>query len=266
MYRIKNGLSRHTHIIYSCFLLFTLASCQAAPTRQVKITARPGEPTHGEPTHIASATPTALPPPSTPTRLPSATPDPQKRLQTAAQQYLAPGPTEAAQVARQLDFLGDQGHPSNMCGPLAIAILRDAGYLPQGINLHDFWLFKPGEPYARRLMEQYFPSKRYEHIVIETPLNQTDWRTQPLLPGDFIFIHAGRKGDFSHMLVVTRADVYGRPYTVTNYRTSAGFVIQEQLLYDQFDPTNGLFYQWIRADSPFARTGLGGIEIWRPRP
>lgn len=250
-----------------CILIFSCASACAPVSTPIprKIAA---------PTVVVRQTPliqhTVYPafsktPGATPTFVGMAVEQPGSSLQIAAQKYLAASPAEAEQVARALDYLGKDGHPSNVCGPLSIAILRDAGYLPDDVNLHDFWLFKPGEAYAKRLLERYFPAERYEHILIEMPINKIEWAFQPLLPGDFVFIHAGRKGDFSHMLVVTRADVYGRPYSVTNYQTEAGFVIQEQILYDQFDPQNGLFYQWIRADSPFGRTGLGGIEIWRLR-
>lgn len=66
------------------------------------------------------------------------------------------------------------------------------------------------------------------------------------------------------MLVVTRVDSLGRAYSVTNYNTEQGFIIDEALLYDPADSNAGLFSQWT--EKQFAKlgsTGFAGYEVWR---
>jgi hypothetical protein len=95
-------------------------------------------------------------------------------------------------------------------------------------------------------------------------IDQEDWLTNPLLPGDFVYLYAGTGGNFEHMLVVTRVDSQGRAYSVTNFNTDQGFIINEALLYDPADPNAGLFSQWT--EKQFAKlgsTGYAGYEVWR---
>lgn len=190
----------------------------------------------------------------------------QRQLQISAQKHLAATPQDALKMAKTLDFVGQQGHPSNMCGPLAISILRGAGLLPADTPLDKFWLLNPREYAYQQLLDQYFPPQRFEHLRITTPIHEIDWQAQPLLPGDFVYLYAGVGGNFEHMLVITRADGFGRVFSVTNYATPQGFVIQEEMLYDPLSPASGLFYEWTR--KPYAKlgaTGFGGLEVWRLR-
>lgn len=208
-----------------------------------------------------------FPPPSaTPIRIGPLNIAEQGTLREKAQQYLAPSPQEALAAAKKLAFAGINSHPSNMCGPLAIAILRDSRLLPPDTPLEKFWLLNPRQPAAKQLLKQYFPADRYEHITITTALNKTDWVLHPLYPGDFIYIYAGKGGNFEHMLVVTRVDGFGRPYSITNYATKQGFIIQERMLYDLYNPKAGLFYEWTKkAYAKLGATGFGGMEIWRQK-
>jgi hypothetical protein len=68
------------------------------------------------------------------------------------------------------------------------------------------------------------------------------------MPGDFVYIYSGTQGNFEHMLVVNRVDYQGRAYSVTNYNTEKGFIIDEVLLYDPNDPTVGIFEQWAKRE------------------
>jgi hypothetical protein len=66
------------------------------------------------------------------------------------------------------------------------------------------------------------------------------------------------------MLVVSRVDVVGRAYAVTNFNSPQGYVIQEVMLYDPTLPKAGKFYEWTdRKNSRYGLTGFGGFRIWR---
>ncbi len=184
------------------------------------------------------------------------------RLQDASLVYVALKQADSIQMARSLNFVKDGGDPTNVCGPLSIAILRDAGIVDPYIKIRDFWLLNPNN--NRRLLDQTFPPEQFDHFRFSTPLNEMDWKTFPLLPGDFLYLYAGLQGTFEHMLVVNRVDDNGRAYSVTNHATSDGFVIDEVLLYDPANPGLGKFSEWTnRQNNKNGTTGFGGFELWR---
>jgi hypothetical protein len=66
------------------------------------------------------------------------------------------------------------------------------------------------------------------------------------------------------MLVVTRLDEHGRAFTVTNFATPQGYVIQETMLYDPANPGVGKLYDWTnRKYSMLGLTGFGGFLLIR---
>ena len=185
-----------------------------------------------------------------------------QRLQDASLDYVALTPADGIQMARSLNVVKDDGDPTNICGPLSIAILRDAGFVDPYIKIRDFWLLNPNN--NRRLLDQTFPSERFDHFQFSTPLNEMDWKSFPLVPGDFLYLYAGSKGTFEHMLVVTRVDENGRAYSVTNHATPDGFIIDEVMLYDPANPGMGKFSEWTnRQNNKIGTTGFGGFELWR---
>jgi hypothetical protein len=186
----------------------------------------------------------------------------QQRLQDASKEYIALTPADGIRMARSLNIVKDGGDPTNVCGPLSIAILRDAGLLDPYIKIRDFWLLNPDT--NRKLLDLTFPSDRYEHFQFSSPLNEMDWGNFPLKPGDFLYIYAGPGGTFEHMLVVTRVDNAGRAFSVTNHASPDGFVIDEVLLYDPAQPGTGKFFEWtVRRNNTLGSTGFGGFEVWR---
>lgn len=191
----------------------------------------------------------------------------QYRLYKASQAYIAASAQEAIDLAHKLNFIGKDSDPSNMCGPLSIAILRDAGLVSAEADINQFWLLDPREPLAKRLLLQTFPAERFEHLTSPAALNEVDWNLSPLYPGDFMYIYAGPAGSFEHMLVVNHVDAQKRAFAVTNHKSADGrFVVDEILLYDPNDKNTGIFAYWT--SEPYARqgtTGFGGFEIWRPR-
>jgi hypothetical protein len=187
-----------------------------------------------------------------------------ERLHQASLKYLAATDGEAVRVARDLKFV--QGADvSNMCGPLAAAILRDAGFMPADLDIHNFWLLNPRQKQHRIMLEQIFPASQYTDFKTDQPTYKFDFRRYPLRVGDFVYVYAGKDGSFEHMLTITRMDELGRAYTVTNLHTdSYNFAIREVALYDPTLPGIGQFYDWTnKKNYQLGITGLGGFEVWR---
>ena len=185
-----------------------------------------------------------------------------QHLIDVSKKYIALTTADGIKVARSLKFVKEYGNPTNVCGPLSIAILRDAGIVDPYVKVGAFWLLSPNT--NRKLLEQTFPQERYDHYQFAIPLDEMDWAEFPLKPGDFLYLYAGKGGTFEHMLVVSRVDAAGRAFSVTNHATPDGFVIDEILLYDPAHPGTGKFYEWTdRRNNKLGTTGLGGFELWR---
>jgi hypothetical protein len=199
---------------------------------------------------------------SSPVEMEVLTSDQLQRLNDDARKYIAETTADGNRIARNLNILKNDGDPTNICGPLSIAILRDARLIDPYINLRDFWLLNPDVNH--KLLDHTFPPESFAHFRFTTPLNEMDWTTFPLKPGDFLYLYAGFGGTFEHMLTVNRIDESGRAYSVTNHSTPEGFVIDEVLLYDPAQPGTGKFYEWTeRRNSDLGSTGFGGFELWR---
>jgi hypothetical protein len=211
------------------------------------------------PTLEATHTPTP-----TPTAKGVLTQEESQRLYESSLAYIALTHAEAITVARSLRFLVSEGHPSNMCGPLALAILRDARLVDESVILHDFWLLDPSEPSDIRLLEETFPSHRYLwHDALES-VATFDFDAFPLQAGDLLYLLAGPGGTFEHIVVVTRVDETGRTFSVTNVNTTEGFIIDEVMLYDPHQPGAGKFYEWTDPSNiHLGLTGRGGFRLWR---
>ena len=209
--------------------------------------------------------------------LPASTPIPtpdlpwQERLRQAALAYEAPYPEDAEEIARSLNFLdGKSESAENICGPLAAAILRDAGLLPTQPgpvqDLKSYWQARPidnGRPWS------LFSERDYEVFHFDTPLAEFDFNTWPLQPADFLYTYAKDSG-FEHMFVVTEVDAEGRAYTVTNQYQSWGnpiwgsMLILRYLLYDPQSPGDGIIYnEW--SNSRLGQTGHNGFDVLRKR-
>lgn len=194
------------------------------------------------------------------------TEDQKRSLYEASLKYIAKDEDQARKKARGIDFIeGSTGEdPSNMCGPLSIAILGSGGLLPVGADPSDFWLPDPSDKDKRRIFEQTFPRQMYEWRDEKESIEKIDFSQNPLYPGDLLFLRAGNRGSFGHVLVVTRVDNEGRAFSVTNFRTPSGFVIDEVMLYDPKNPGQGKFYEWTdERNSHLGLTGFGGFYLWR---
>jgi hypothetical protein len=179
------------------------------------------------------------------------------RLSTAAQAYIATTEPDAIAVARRLNYLANDGHPSNMSGPLALAILRDAGIVSDTVKLHNFWLLDPQQ--NENLLEATFPRAQFLWFQTATPIHQFDFSTFPLQAGDLLYLAAGDSGTFDQFLVVTRLDAEGRAFTITNRNTPQGYVVDEMAVTD-------LFAIWTdHQNGELGLTGFGGFWLWRQR-
>jgi hypothetical protein len=195
----------------------------------------------------------------------------QERLRQAALAYLAHFPEDAEQIARSLNFLDGQNESAeNICGPLAAAILRDAGLLPTQPgpvqDLKSYWQARPsenGRPWS------LFSERDYEVFHFDTPLAEFDFSAWPLQPADFLYTYASNHG-FEHMFIVSEVDADGRAYTVTNQYQSWGnqiwgkMLILRYLLYDPSIPGAGIIYnEW--SDGRLGQTGNNGFDVLRKR-
>ena len=192
------------------------------------------------------------------------TPAQAKRLHSSALTYLAPDETSAIQMAKSMDFLGVNGYPSTMCGPLAMAILRGAGLLESGLPLGNYFYLDPRPGHNDVLTNSTFPDELYQKIELNQPSNTIDFTKNPLKAGDFVYLFAGNRGNFDHIITVDYVDDAGRAYAVTNLNTPHGYIIAEVMLYDPAKPGVGQIYEWTNpANSMLGLTGFGGIWIWR---
>ena len=257
-------------------VLSLLMGC-AAPLTTMEGTAT-SLPTH---TREVQNGPTVLPPTATseitPTLPPTATAQPEvdwegelrEALYQASLGFIADTPEEADDIARQIGFVdGVSESASNSCGPLSIAILKDAGLLPASTSLHDIWLLNlRDESYlTNTLYRKYFPPQEYDYFWHPESVRAYDFTADPLLPGDWMFLFTAGNG-FDHMLVVTRVDETGSPYTVTNIDRGEGFAISEEKLYDTAVQNEGLLYELSDWDTrvKLGLTGRGGFLVVRRR-
>jgi hypothetical protein len=187
----------------------------------------------------------------------------QIKLYEASLSFIAP----TYEQSKQMSVLINNARfsdPSTTCGPLSIAILQRAGILSADLVAHDFFLIDPDLGKDRAIIREVFPPEKYTNTRTRVRIDQVDWTANPLMPGDFVYIYSGTGGNFEHMLVVNRVDSQGRAYSVNNYNTEQGFVINEALLYDPADANAGLFSKWT--EKQFAKlgsTGYSGFEVWR---
>jgi len=187
-----------------------------------------------------------------------------QHLREAALKFVAGTEKDAIQIARSLGYLKNDGHPASVCGPLAVAILREAGLISRYVDLHDFWLLNPRDRMNVKILERTFPRDEFMWYQNRISTAEFDFQAFPLKAGDFIYLYAGDPGSFEHMLTVSRVDEEGRAYSVTNFDTPDGYMIQEVVLYDPTQPGVGKFYDWTnRKNYRYGLTGFGGFDLWR---
>ncbi len=214
--------------------------------------------------------PTSTPlPPTVPPEEPDddiLTREQKERLWETSLTFLASTQEQALSVAQSIGYV-EYPDPSNMCGPLAIAELRDAGLLNRYIEPHDFWLLRPDA--NAETIRKTFPAERFENYRFTQSIGEFDFKKFPLKAGDLLYLYSGEDGTFEHILTVTRVDEEGRAYSVTNLNTQPYpnyyYVIREVMLYDPNQPDAGQFHEWTdeTTNNWIGLTGFGGFEVWR---
>ena len=186
---------------------------------------------------------------------------PEEALYQASLQFIAETPEEADLIAKKIDYMaGDTETATNLCGPLTIAILNEAGWFKPQADTHPAWLLCARENRedcfgVETLKKVYFPPDDYDYIRVYDSVRDYDFQSNPLQPGDWMYLFTYIHG-YDHMLVVTRVDEKGNPYTVTNVDWGEGFVISEMKLYDTENPEEGLFYELTKIER--RRIGMMG--------
>lgn len=240
----------------------------------------PGQPApvHGRPAEMVPATGATSVPADHPidSSLAALTPQPaalveemltvgqRQALNKAALSYVTLDASQTLRAALEAGLLswGDGLHC--LSGPLALAILCDAGLIDPYVELKDRRLVHPRAGQIELFMESVFARQKYEWRREETPLNRFDFSLSPLLPGDVLFLLPGKREDLYQLLTVTRVDEDGRAYSVTTLETADGFIIDEGLLYDSSSPGQGWFYTWADRRRGLGVTGSDGFFLWRP--
>jgi hypothetical protein len=198
-----------------------------------------------------------------------------------AQSYKAGTNREAMEVSNSLLFRNDAS-PSNICGPLAMAILmqwklnedgsisKRTGtnadpYRVEGTIPPEMWLGTPTNDPARYRIA--FPPQEYRRYHVQQSIGVLDFDNIPgagsLQPGDFLYLDGG---SFTHYIAVSKKDQQGRVYCVSNLHSnekSGEFVIDEVVLWDPAKK-DGYLRSWARgvgADN--ASTGTAGFYLWR---
>lgn len=184
-----------------------------------------------------------------------------EKLYRTSLEFVAKTPNEADSIAQKIGFAGSKYESaSTACGPLSIAILKNAGLLPPSASLHDIWLLctreRPDCDGLSILQRKYFSPEDYDYIFIKESVSTYDFTSNPLQAADWLYLYVARNG-FDHMLTVTRVDENGAAYTVTNLDRGEGFLISEELLYDPTKSGKGLFYELTDLHRSDPKVNLG---------
>lgn len=234
-----------------------------------EVTVTPMEPTASVVPPTATQTATATPQPTaTPTPVPTVSP--YDLLAENSLKYVAEWEQKADQIAQSLGYIdGVNESAENVCGPLSISQLRDAGWLPRSADPHDAWLLCARDEDGhctgiQTLKDKFFPPEYYDYTRVTTSVRDYDWVNNPLKAGDWLYLYIIYRG-FDHMITVTRVDDTGKAYTVTNINRGRGFEIHEELLYDPKDPTAGIFQEltYFPTRRKLGMTGTGGFLLVR---
>lgn len=194
--------------------------------------------------------------------------DNQEVLYRASQKYIATTAEEADKVAKRIAFLDGKNESASLaCGPISIAILKDAKLLPAEASVRKIWLLCPRDRAdcsgLKTLQREYFPPAEYDYWRIDESVRTYDFKSNPLQAGDWLYLYANCNG-YDHMLVVTRVDGDGVAYTVTNINRGNGYIIVEAPLYDPNQPGKGLFYELTdRSRGNLGMSGNGGFLLVR---
>ena len=154
----------------------------------------------------------------------------------------------------------DEEDPGTMDGPLAVAMMQEAGLLDRSISPHRFWLLNAVRDW--QILEVFFPHEGYFWMEKRGVLGQINLMDFPFFPGDLVYLIPPKEDYIGKYLLITRVDRQGRVFTITNqYLPSRKtFIVDEFLVYDPEQREKGL----IGSSGVFG--GYQGLILWRKRP
>jgi beta-lactamase class A len=161
-------------------------------------------------------------------------------------------------VSQVLARFGEM-NPQSADGPLAAAILLDAGELQAAVNPRSFWLLNPLKDTIR--LERYLPHEDFIWTRYSVPARQVDLSKSLIQPGDLVYLIPADDRLVGSYYAVTRMDPDGRAYTVTILPgdESGTYRIGEALLFDPAALEDGLLRK-----APLALNGKG-LLVWHKR-
>lgn|GEM_PF-2462010 len=198
-------------------------------------------------------------------------------LAESAKSFIARSPEDAFKVCNVLREKG--GYPSNIDGPLSIAILLDWRLEPNGrisvgqkarltgITPSDMFQANPDGSYEnQKLFRLTFPPQDFDTFRVMESMEVLDFNDLPeigeLFPGDCLCL----KGDTHNKLItISRMDEAGCLFSTTNIQLSKpdGYIIDEVMLWDP-SIKSGYFRTWAaEGGNNEARLGNAGFYFWR---
>ena len=203
-----------------------------------------------------------------------------RSFEQASLSYIAKSHKDATIVSQHLRQ-NSNASPSNICGPLATAILlgwklnpegsfsnvsddSTNGKRMEGVTPREMWLGSPENDPQR--YEIAFPREKYYRYHVKESIGTLDFNKIPdakeLKPGDFLYLDGG---SFTHYITISRRDREGRIYCVSNIHSDKKdeFLIDEVMLWDPMT-RDGFLRSWAKGvGAEKARTGLKGFYLWR---
>ena len=184
------------------------------------------------------------------------------RITFAAFAYLASDEEQTGRIVNILQKGDSSGVITSIGGPLAIAILRDAGVIDAGTDVSAFWAIDAeslSRTFEKTLMENQFTRHHFE-----SSLGDYDFSIFLLQVTDVVVLNSSVEGMSNQIAVVTRVDEQNRVYSINNIETDAGMTIQEVMLYDPLLPGKGSLNDWTAGQSQTTGSpGTGGVDVWR---
>ncbi len=167
--------------------------------------------------------------------------DPNQRLAESAAFFQAETDEELQVVLADLGE-EDAGY---IDGPLALAILKRAGWLPVEVKTHKFWLADPQVDDGP--MREIFPREKYDWQLRLGALREVDLIQAGLFPGDLLYLIPTNPQRVGKYLLITRKDRDGRIFTTTNLQDSksGAYRIEEMELFDPAQAEAG----WLAGQS-----------------
>lgn len=189
---------------------------------------------------------------------------PKKAMYIASEKYIAQNPDQVSEIAEKY-FKIKYADGSNICGPLAAAIMQDGGFLDPSLNVHEFWLLndiESGEIARLAQLKEFFPEDKYIWLRSADSIAYFDHKD--IAVGDLFYL----KGGIPHWVAITKIDEQGRAYATTNIqqgyidnnpKDETWIIAQDVLMHDPNNPESGQFMKWANGLGNLHKVGFKGF-------